>query len=187
VKNTYLNPILKEAAELPSKLQEVFGSLTAEQLNWKPNPATWSIGECIDHLINTNRSYFAQLEAISRGDKYESFWEKLPLFHKFWGKTLLNATSDVEVKKGKSPRPFKPVRSTVATSILDEFALHQKQLISKVESTDKVDHHKTMITSPAAAFITYSLHDALLIIFQHERRHFNQAKSLMAMTGFPKS
>ena len=187
MKNAYLHPILKDAADLPAKVQEAFGKLSAEQLNWKPNPETWSIGECIDHLITTNRTYFAQLEAISRGDKYVSFWEKLPLFHKFWGKTLIEATTEQVVRKGKSPGAFRPTRSTVAASILSEFTQQQKELIAKVERTDLVDHHTMMITSPAASFVSYSLHDALVIIFQHEKRHFHQAKALMARPEFPKA
>lgn len=186
-KNAYLHPILKAAAEQPQQFRDAFGKLTASQLNWKPNPETWSVGECIDHLIVTNRSYFAQLEAIARGDKYVSFWEKLPLLHGFWGKNLLKATSEVVQKKAKSPAPFAPTRSTVPADIVEEFCKQQQDLIAKVRSTDVVDHHATMITSPAASFISYSLHDGVQIIFQHERRHFNQAKALMARPEFPKA
>lgn len=185
--NEYLNPILSEARELPEKFRAAFGQLSASQLNWKPNPETWSIGECIDHLITTNRTYFAQLEAIGRGDKYVSFWEKLPLMHGFWGRMLIKATGEQVNKKGKSPGPFRPTRSNVPTTILDEFAQQQSALIDSVEKTRKVDHHQQIISSPAASFITYSLHDGLVIIFQHEKRHFNQAKGLMARPDFPKN
>ncbi|MEY3443054.1 MAG: hypothetical protein RLZZ519_1335 [Bacteroidota bacterium] len=185
--NAYLNLILKAAEQLPAEFQESFGHLNEVQLNWKPNPETWSIGECIDHLIVTNRSYFAQLEAISRGDKYVSFWEKLPLLHGFWGRMLIKATTEQVVRKGKSPGPFRPTRSNVPTTILDEFAKQQKTLIEIVEKTRKVDHHRQIISSPAASFITYSLHDGVTIIFQHERRHYRQALALLTRPEFPKN
>ena len=35
-----------------------FGSLTNEQLNWKPNSTVWSIAQNLDHLIVTNESYY---------------------------------------------------------------------------------------------------------------------------------
>jgi uncharacterized damage-inducible protein DinB len=187
MRNAYLHPILKEAAELPTKVKEAFGHLSADQLNWKPNAETWSIGECLDHLITTNRTYFAQLEAISRGDKYVSFWEKLPILHRTWGKMLLKATSPDTPRKAKTTKPFHPTRSSFTPAILDEFATQQQELIRRVEKADNVDHHEMMITSPAASFITYSLHDGLVIIFQHEKRHFNQAKVLMAHPEFPKA
>jgi uncharacterized damage-inducible protein DinB len=186
MKNAYLHPILKDAAELPAKVRAAFGHLTADQLNWKPNADTWSIGECLDHIITTNRTYYAQLEAISRGDKHVSFWEKLPLFHGMWGRMLIKATAPETKRKAKTTYPFHPTRSTVSPAILDEFAKEQQELISRVEKADNVDHHETIITSPAKTFITYSLHDALVIIFQHEIRHFNQAKALMERPEFPK-
>jgi hypothetical protein len=187
MKNAYLIPVLSDAEALPLKFENAFGQLSATQLNWKPNPETWSIGECIDHLITTNRSYFAQLDALARGDKYVSFWEKLPLLHRTWGNMLLKATSEEVKRKAKSPGPFKPTRSAVSVGIVAEFSAQQRELIAKVKKTDTLDHEKTMITSPAASFISYSLHDGCLIIFQHEKRHFNQAKALMARAEFPNS
>lgn len=186
MRNAYLHPILKNAAELPTKLREAFGHLSADQLNWKPNAATWSIGECIDHLITTNRTYFAQLEAIGRGDKHVTFWEKLPLFHGMWGRMLKKVTNPETKRKSKTTHPFHPTRSTVSPSVLEEFETQQQELIRIVETTDTVDHHEVMITSPAAKFVTYSLHDALMIIFQHEIRHFHQAQALMQRPEFPK-
>jgi hypothetical protein len=187
LKNAYLVQELKAAAEMPQRFREAFGHLSAVQLNWKPNPETWSVGECIDHLIVTNRSYFAQLEALSRGDKYVSFWEKLPILHGFWGRTILKATTEQVQKKGKTPSTFTPTRSTLPADIVEEYCRQHDQLLAKVRATDLVNHHETMITSPAASFITYSLHDAVRIIFQHERRHFNQAKALLSRPEFPKA
>jgi DinB superfamily len=185
-KNTYLAPILADGALLPDQFRAAFAQLSPAQLNWKPNAETWSVGECIDHLIVTNRSYFAQLEAIARGDKYISFWEKLPLFHGMWGRMLLKATTEQVVKKAKSPGPFAPTRSTVPATIVEEFCTQQAALIDKIAKTDVVDHEKALITSPAASFITYSLHDGVVIVFQHERRHFLQAKAVMGRAEFPR-
>lgn len=187
LRNAYLVPILKEAREFPAKLKAAAGNLSAEQLNWKPDAKTWSVGECIDHIITTNRSYFTQLEAIARGDKHVSFWEKLPLLHGFWGRFLVKATSPNSPKKAKSPPPFRPTRSTVSPTILDEFTEHQRKLIALAEGTDGVDHHETIVSSPGAGFVTYSLHDGLTILFQHETRHLNQIIALMKRPEFPKS
>lgn len=185
--NAYLTPILNDARLLPDKFQESFGHLNEGQLNWKPNPETWSIGECIDHLIVTNRSYFAQLEALARGDKHVSFWEKLPILHGFWGRILIKATSEVVKKKGKVPGAFRPTRSSLPVGILSEFAQQQMKLISLVEGLQHLDHQVQLITSPAAAFVTYTLHDGIVILFQHEKRHFRQALALMTRPDFPKN
>lgn len=187
MKNAYLHPILEEAAKLPDKMRAAFGHLSADQLNWKPNPETWSVGECIDHLIVTNRSYFAQFEAIARGDKYVSFWEKISLFHGMVGRMLIKATGEKVDKKAKSPAVFRPTRSAVPATIVEEFCTQHGELIAKVEKTDVADHHETLINSPMSSMIFYTLHDALVIIFQHERRHFNQAVAVTERPEFPKT
>ena len=186
-KNAYLGLILKEAASLPEQFRSAFGKLSLEQLNWKPNPETWSVGECIDHLIVTNRSYFAQLEAISRGDKYISIWEKMGLFSGMLGRMLLKITAEKVVKPAKSPSAFAPTRSKVPATIIEEFCIQQVALIDKVQKTDSVDHEKTLISSPAMIWATYSLRDGVEIIFQHERRHFRQAVAVLGRAEFPKA
>jgi len=44
---------------------------------------------------------------------------------------------------------------------------------------------RTVISSPAANFVTYSLLDAFRIIVVHEQRHFQQAMRVKANTNFP--
>jgi len=36
-------------------------SLTVNQLNWKPGPGQWSIGQCLEHLAVTNEVYGAAI------------------------------------------------------------------------------------------------------------------------------
>jgi hypothetical protein len=51
---------------------------------------------------------------------------------------------------------------------------------------DSLDLAKTIITSPLASFVTYSLDDALTFVPMHCERHFNQAKRVSEAAGFPK-
>lgn len=44
---------------------------------------------------------------------------------------------------------------------------------------------RTIITSPALNFVTYSLMDAYRILVVHERRHFQQARRVIEESGFP--
>ena len=179
--------LLADSSAFQSNFQASFGHLTVAQLNWKPNPETWSVGECLDHLITTNRSYFAQLTAMSKGDKYESFWEKLPFLHDFWGKMLLKTVSEKVEKKAKSPQAFQPTRSTVPHNILEEYAKNHAELIALIVGTDQIDHERAMLTSPAASFVTYSLKNAVEILLTHEKRHFQQALAVTKTSEFPQN
>ena len=52
-----------------------FGSLKAEQINWKPNAESWGIGQCFEHLILTNNQMLEAIEKVANGKHQNSFWE----------------------------------------------------------------------------------------------------------------
>lgn len=184
-KNTYLTELIAGSKAFFPRFEKELGGLSNEQLNWKPNPDSWSVGECLDHLIISNRNYFPMLTAVAKGDQHQSFWTKLPILHNFWGKTIFKAVAEKVAKKSKSPSVFRPTRSTVDAGILAEFQKSHTEMIRLVRATDNVDHEKTIITSPAASFITFPLKYACLILITHEKRHFHQAVAVTKMPGFP--
>ena len=48
------------------RAQALAGSLTAAQLNWRADAASWSIGQCLDHLRVTNEVYVKAMEPALR-------------------------------------------------------------------------------------------------------------------------
>jgi uncharacterized damage-inducible protein DinB len=52
---------------------ERFQTLSEEQFNWKPNTKSWSIAQCLDHLIVSNEKYFPVFEAVF-AERYHSKW-----------------------------------------------------------------------------------------------------------------
>jgi hypothetical protein len=180
-----LNGFIAELEAISRDARQTFGNLTHDQINWKPSPQQWSVGQCFDHLINTNRSYFPVYEALIRGDKKNTLWEKLPMLPGVWGRLLIKALLPDSGKKLKAPPAFAPTQSTVEAHIIRRFQDEQAQLINLMKQTSTVDLKKTIITSPALAVVTYSLFDACTIIAVHEQRHFLQAKRVMDLAEFP--
>ena len=54
---TELNSLVKQLETIAGDAERVFGGLSPAQLNWKPSAERWSVGQCFDHLITTNRTY----------------------------------------------------------------------------------------------------------------------------------
>jgi hypothetical protein len=166
-------------------VRDLFSSLSDEQLNWKPNDKKWSVGECIEHLLVTNKTYFPQLEEITAGKHNNSFWQSFSPFSGFFGKMLIKTVSPDNVKKTKTAVVFTPKSSRVHKSIISDFEQTNDKLISYMRGIEG-DLSKTKIYSPVGKFITYSLANALTILTIHETRHINQAKAVMKTEGFPK-
>jgi hypothetical protein len=169
--------------ELISRLGQVsynaeaeFGVLTAEQLNLKPSSDSWSIAQCLDHLITTNKTYFPQIEAIISGRFKKTFYRRLPLLPKLFGKILIKTVSPDTERKTKTAKVFYPGSSELPGSIVKDFTSHNNLLIELIQKTYGLNTEKIIISSPVSPSIVYSLKDAFIILTLHEERHLNQAK-----------
>lgn len=179
-----LAELIAAANQNSEQVRELFGALTPAQLNWKPAPERWSVGQCLDHLVTTNATYFPTFDAILAGSRKRTFWEKLPVLPGFFGKMLLKSVSPDSARQLKAPQVFQPTASSVEGDIVRRFLAQQEQIIRFLKASEKLKTARIILTSPAAGFITYSLLDTFRIIVAHEQRHLLQAKRVMATAGF---
>jgi DinB superfamily len=184
--NGELAEIVGQLGAIADDARKVFGGLTAEQVNWKPSPEQWSVGQCFDHLIKTNERFAALLEEIGRGARRSGAWERWSPLSGFFGKMVLKAVAPEAKRKFKAPRSTQPSASEVDARIVEKFVAHQGRLANLMKATEGVDLRKTKVASPIAGFVTYSLLDAYRITTAHERRHFEQARRVTEAAGFPR-
>ena len=163
---------------LTGKFNSEFSSLSSSQLNVKPNANSWSIGQCIDHLIVTNEQYFTIIERINKG-VYKSHWvSKVPFIPGLFGSVILKSVSPETIaKKTKTFTVFEPSESAIRADILSRFTTMQLQLKAYLSEISPANYTK-IISSPVSRSIVYSLKTAIEIIIAHEERHFLQAKSV---------
>jgi hypothetical protein len=180
--------ITVEAVAALEKITEdfrtAFGSLTNEQLNWKPAAESWSIAQCVDHLIKSNEEVQPAIDAKLAGGKNSFLESWSPLTGFFGGFLKRNLAADS--KKFKAPSKTIVPPSNIDERILDRFAENQQRVIESIKAMEKLDLNKTVITSPFLRIMTYRLSDGLGIVAEHEKRHFRQAKRVMESADFPK-
>lgn len=157
----------------------------APQLNWKPSAERWSIAQCFDHLITSNKGYLPIIESVRSGKKQTRFVERLPVWPGLAGKLLIKSLDPASTRKLKAPKSFQPAQSDVSDSVINEFISQQEKVVEGMKSTSDLDLEKIVVTSPAASFVAYSLMDAYRIIVVHEKRHLQQAKRVAEEPAFP--
>ncbi len=170
-----------ELAANTALFKQAFGGLSAEQLNWKPNAETWSIAQNIDHLITINKTYFPLIEQVQNGVYNTPWWSKLTIVTRFFGNVIYNASDANRKRKMKTFPIWEPETSDLSADILDEFEAHQQTLAQQIESAENLVERGVVISSPVNSNIVYRLERAFDIIVIHEKRHFEQAKEVMAM------
>jgi hypothetical protein len=181
-----LQEITKNLELVSQKVENTFGGLSVQQLNWKPTPEKWSVGQCIKHIILSNELYFNMLDSIANGTKMSNFWEKMPLLPQMFGNLLIKSIHPKNLTKTKTISKVNPIQSNIEADIISLFRQHQNRLIEKLLASQTVNAQSTIITSPFAGFVVYSLFDLYNILWIHEERHFLQAKRVMEEASFPK-
>ena len=174
-----LPQIYDEAEAIARDAQTLFGHLGAQQLNWKPAADSWSVGQCLDHLIAINRAYYPTFDQILKG-RYPRTWRhRLPFLPGLFGRVMIKALSPVVRQKYKSPGPARPSASSIDPSIVARFITQQHETLARMKSLENHKPARTIITSPFSNVIVYSLLDTFRLIVAHERRHFAQAERVL--------
>jgi DinB superfamily len=183
--NQQLDKIIQDAGTIADEARSSFGGLSAEQLNWKPSAERWSIAQCFEHLIVSNKGFFPVIESVLAGTKKTTFLERLPILPGLAGKLLIKSLDPASTRKIKAPKNFEPAQSDIRASIIEDFVAQQEKIVEGMKSTRHIDLKRIIVTSPAAWFVTYSLMDGYRIIVVHEQRHFQQAKRVASEPSFP--
>ena len=183
--NAELEALISDARTIAAKARSSFGILSAEQLNWKPSAERWSIAQCFEHLIESNKGYLPIIDDVRKGKKKSTIWERLPVLPGLAGKLLIKSLDPASTRKLKAPKSFQPSKSNISPDVIDDFVSVQDEVIEGMKSTSHLDLEKIVVTSPVASFVAYSMMDAYRIIVVHERRHFQQAERVAAESGFP--
>jgi hypothetical protein len=179
-----LPAVINAANNVANDAKTTFGHLTPSQLNWKPSAERWSVAQCFEHLLTSNKGYLPIIDNVLAGYK-RTFWQSMPVLPGLMGKLLVKSMDPASTRKVKAPKRFQPAQSDISGSVINDFVDLQKQLVDKMKATEHLDLEKIVISSPITAVVTYSLMDAYRLIVVHEQRHFQQAKRVTEETGFP--
>lgn len=171
----------RDLDEISAAVQKEFGSLTVQQLNWKPNEKSWSVGQVLDHLMVLNKTYYPVLESLHQGT-YELPWiAKVGFMVRFFGNFLHSSLQPDRKRKTRTFPLWEPRQSDIPADIVQQFVLHQQEFKGKImNSSDLLDRH-AIISSPANRNLVYTLQRAFDILVVHEKRHLEQAREIMNM------
>jgi hypothetical protein len=161
-----------------------FSHLTENQINWKHDSESWSVGECFSHLVNSNRLYLTKFEVIL--NSLPSVSEKdFTYKQSIMGKMITKGVDPKNVKKVKTFKVFYPTKSNFRKDIIDEYIKCCEKLIDLASKMNHLDLKKIKLSSPVNTLVRLNLGDPLIIIPKHDERHLNQAERLMSQKEFP--
>jgi len=175
--------VVSDLEQISGDVRAAFGGLDSEQLNRKADEQSWSVAQCLDHLITINSLYFPIFETLRSGKPVNTFLEKYSPLSGFFGRYLIKAMMPENPKKIKTSPKAYPSSSEIGSDIVDRFEDHNGKLADHIGGISPEVDLNTIITSPLAGFVTYSLDDCLTMLVVHEQRHVLQAKRVVTDLG----
>ncbi len=158
---------------------ESFGGLSAEQLNWKQNPETWSIAQNIRHIIAMNETYFDKIAEIKHRAGKKPFIARFDFIVNFMGNAIAQYAQADRKKRTKTFKLWNPAKSDFTATILADFERHQEEFKDQIKQAIPLVEQCAIIQSPATNLLYYKLEKALTFLVSHEERHFNQAEEVL--------
>jgi uncharacterized damage-inducible protein DinB len=95
----FIKTIFQKGKEAKEKVQSELSNISLQQLNWKPSPESWSIAQCLEHLVISHTVYFPALQKVIDGVYEMSFWERYSPFSGIFGRMLKNQLQEQPKKK----------------------------------------------------------------------------------------
>ena len=177
--------LVGELERQSAQAQGLAAGLSDSALDWQPNGGkSWSVAQCLDHLVIMNRMYTKALQDAVAANEDQLEPRKVPIQPSGWFMRWFIGTEEPPPKfKLPAPKKLAPP-SQLTGAVVEEFQGLQKQLVDFVNEWGEADLNDLKMKNPLAP-IQLKLDTALLIISYHNRRHLWQAENVKKSAGFP--
>ena len=165
-------------------IESTFKGLTAEQLGWRPDEKTWSVGQCLYHLWITNDKYLTNLAPVIRDSKYREAKDQ-DYEHGWFGQRFIDMIGPTTGQNTPVPKVLLPDYAKVPREVVSLLADQIEGVLEFLSESEGVDLRKTKMKSPVSPMVRLRLGDVFMALMQHNERHLNQATRLSRLSAFP--
>ena len=170
---------------LRERLRRNCEGLTVAQLNWRPAEDVWSVGECVLHLLATDRGYLDRIEtAIERG-RAAGKTAQGPFRYGWFGRWFLAQLEPPPKRRFPAPRVFRPARRETGPEAVQELDASLGRLLDAMSAAGGLDLAGIKVVTPVSPLLRFQLGIVLQILPAHTDRHLGQIERTLGSAGFP--
>jgi hypothetical protein len=180
-----LAELARQFAAAKGEASSLVSGLWESQFNWRPDPRSWSMAECLLHLNIVGDRYVHVLEKTLAEASAQGRTGQGPLRHGRLARWILENTEPPPRRKFKAPRSFTPSSGQPITAVLPTFLHLQEQLALQLEQASGLDLARIKAPAPGLGPVRLNLYLTFAWIAAHERRHLWQARQVRNRAAFP--
>lgn len=164
--------------ETYNTLEQTVSGMTKEQLHFKPSEESWSISQCLEHIVLTEGMIFGMIkEGMLQPDNPEQISEIT-----LTDQEIVTMASD-RSEKFKAPDILLPEGKYEDAQIaLNDLKNQRAEIFTFMETTPIEDLRSRVSVSPTGST---DAHQSLLYLAGHTARHTLQIEEIKSSTGFP--
>ena len=154
--------------------------LTRAQLNWKPQPDVWSIGECLVHLCLSNEVYVEPIVDSLRRPASGPVDEITPgWFGRWFIRNYIEPAT--QNRPARAPRKAVPPAEEVDASVLDRFIASNATMLAVMTLALGHDVNRVRFRNPYIPLLRFTVGTGFQILARHNHRHLLQAERVKAL------
>jgi len=164
--------------------QALARGLTEEQLNWQPQPGSWSVGQCLEHLCLTNEAYLTWI-SVALKEKPDSPVEQITpgWFGRWFIRNFVEPSPGS--KRVSAPAKIRPA-ARLDLAVVSRFLSSNKSCRELIVRACGKDINRIRFRNPFVPGVRFTVGTGLEIIVGHERRHLLQAERVRDLVNFPR-
>ena len=176
--------LISELESADTRAERLARTLNREQLNWRPAPGAWSIGQCLEHLLIANEIYLPAISVSLDGRRSSPVQEVTLSRFSRW--LIYNYIGPTNGKRAQAPPKIRPAVE-VETSVLDAFLRSNDVARELIRRASAYDVNNIRFRNPFIPLLRFTAGTGLEIVSQHESRHLLQAERVRQSALFPAS
>jgi hypothetical protein len=180
-----LREILGQLDENERNALTLIGDLDEAQIRWQPSPAAWGIGQCLDHITVSNRTYLGPMRRAVEAARRQSRLRRGPLRPGAPSRWFVRTLEPPPRRKLRAPKSIVPVLGKTKAQLAAEFEREQQGIRDLLREAAALDLNRTRFANPFLPLLRFSVGTGLLVLAAHERRHLFQAAAVRRHPAFP--
>ena len=176
--------LIKAHDDSLNKLLGLISGLSDEQWTFKQNAKRWSVGECAEHIVRSERALFQNAVAAMNNPPDPDWYERTKGKAAFIRKVIPNRNAN-GVGGAKAPIEIQPTEKWGRAKAIEEFYKIHGEVRAYIETMPREIKNHT-VRHPFPIFNWLNAHDWLLYLPLHTERHCKQIIEVQADPRYPK-
>ncbi len=178
--STQASRLLDEMRDIRERADRLIARIADDQVfSWQPHDGRgWSVGQCLDHLSQSNRLYLASIHEALANAPRAATPVTTPVASNWFGRKFI-AMMEPGSRRMRAPKKIVPHAATSRTQVWAEFTRGLDEMEAILRDAATIDLNGPRMPSPLFKFSSMGVGTAFRILLAHMRRHILQAERVL--------